>query len=134
MRGRNVHGAFTDRPPKGLLQVRTTVSLWRDSAAARASIRREIANEKRFIGKQLPGGQLMSASCSAVRPLSAVLCHEHARSTRGTDFFGTSVIFTVAQLRGFAGETRSDKVNVDDIVLRLAAELRRHARAAVGRH
>lgn len=133
VRGRNVHGMFTDRPPKGLLDLRTTVTLWRDSAAARASIRREIANEKRFAGKKLQGGELVSAACSEVRPLSAMLCHEQTRSTRGTDFFGTIVIFNVDQLRGFAGVVRSDDVNVDGIVLRLAAELRLRALAAVGR-
>jgi hypothetical protein len=133
VRGRNAHGAFTEHPPNGLLTVGTSVTLWRGAAAARASIRRDAADRKRFAGTKLPGGQLVSSTCSQVKKLDATLCREHTRSARGIDFFGTSVIFSVNRLRGSAIVLRHDGANKDALALSLAAKLRTRAIAAVGR-
>ena len=135
VRGRNVRGAFTYHAAKGLLTVSTSVILWRDSAAARASISLELANQKRFVGKKLPGGLFVSAACSKVGSLAATICHERARPTKGTDdFFGTVVMFNVDQLRGNVIISRSDNANVDTLALSLAAQLRQRMLAAFGRH
>ncbi len=56
VRGRNTAGAFSDRAPKRLLAVSTSVILWRDAGAAAASIERDIAAGRRFRGKPIEGG------------------------------------------------------------------------------
>jgi hypothetical protein len=111
----------------------TTVSLWRDAAAARGSIAREIADEKRFAGLKGPGGRFVSSTCSRVGSLDAMMCHERTRPTRGGDLFGTWVVFSVDQIRAGVTMTRTDTMNVDAVVLSLDAKLRHRMLAAVGR-
>jgi hypothetical protein len=128
VRGRYAPGAFSPRAGRGLLAVGTSVSLFRDSAAAGASMQRDIAAGKRFSGKVLGArGLLVSYRFSGAPSLGnrAALEHVHARPTGGSDRFETSVLFVVGQLRGNATVSRGDRTNADRLALDLAQQLRR---------
>lgn len=127
VRGRNARGAFSDHGRRGLQSVITSVSLFRDASSAGASIRREVAAGKRFSGKALKGGVVVSYRSKEVPSFGrqAVMEHLHARSTGGTDQFGTAILFRVGQLRGSASVSRADRKNADRLTLDLAGQLRR---------
>ena len=127
VRGRNTRGAFSDRGARGLQAVGTSVTLFRDAPAADASIQREVAAGKRFNGKVLKEGVIVSFRSNKVPSFGsrAVMEHLHARSTGGSDRFGTAVLFRVGQLRGFATVSRGDRKNADRLALALAEQLRR---------
>jgi hypothetical protein len=127
VRGRNAPGAFSPRAPKGLLGVATSVILWRDARSAAASIRRDIADDKRFRGKAVEAGKLVSFAATKVPSLGigAALLHIHTRPAGGTDRFTTSVVFRVESLRGNAIVVRGDRKKADTLALRLAEQLRR---------
>jgi hypothetical protein len=127
VRGRNAPGAFSPRAPKGLLGVATSVILWRDARSAAASIRRDIADDKRFRGKAVEAGKLVSFAATKVPSLGigAALLHIHTRPAGGTDRFTTSVLFRVGSLRGNAIVVRGDRKKADTLALRLAEQLRR---------
>ena len=134
-RGRNAVGAFSLRAPRGLLGAGTSVILWRDARSAAASIRRDIADQKRLRGKRIEGGRLVNSSTTKVPSLGsgAILSHTHLRPTGGTDRFSTDVRFRVGSLRGNATVVRSDRRKTDTLTLRLAAQLRRRMLAALRR-
>ena len=127
VRGRNAPGAFSPRAPKGLQGVATSVILWRDARSAAASIRRDIADDKRFRGKAVEAGKLVSFAATKVPSLGigAALLHIHTRPAGGTDRFTTSVVFRVGSLRGNAIVVRGDRKKADTLALRLAEQLRR---------
>jgi hypothetical protein len=127
IRGRNATGAFSPRAPKALLVVGTSVGLWRDARSAAASIRRDIADYKRFRGKALEEGLLVSFAATKVPSLGvgAALLHMRARPTDGTDRFMTSVVFRVRSLRGNTVVVRGDRKKADTAALHLAEQLRR---------
>jgi GNAT superfamily N-acetyltransferase len=126
VRGRNAAGAFEARAPKGLLTVGTSVILWRDARSAAASIRRDIADDKRFRGKTVGGAKLVSFALTRVPSLGigAALLHIHVRPTGGTDRFVTSVVFLVGSLRGNAIVGRGGNRSADATALQLAKQLR----------
>jgi hypothetical protein len=136
VRGRNATGAFSRRAPKGLLAVATSVGLWRDAQAAAASIERDIADFKRFRGKAIEGGLLVSFSARKVPSLGdgAALLRERTRPKGGTDRFITAVVFRVRSLRGNVAVVRGDRTEADAIALRLAPQLRRRMLAALNRN
>lgn len=80
IRGRNAPGAFSRCAPKGLLGVATSVSLWRNAQSAAASIERDIADFKRFRGKAIEGGLLVSFAVTEVPSLGdgAALLYTHS--------------------------------------------------------
>ncbi len=127
VRGRNARGAFSPHAGRGLLAVGTSVILFRDASAAGASIQRDIAAGKRFSGKAVEAGFLVSYTSSRVPSLGSrgALEHVHARPTGGSDRFVTSVLFLVGQLRGHATVNRGDRTNADRVALDLAQQLRR---------
>jgi hypothetical protein len=132
VRGRNAPGAFSDRPPKGLLVIGTSAILWRDARSAAASIERDIADYKRRRGKAIEGGRLISFAATKVPSLGsrAALLHIHVRWTGGTDQFTTSVVFRVGSLRGNALVSRSDRTKADTKARHLANLLWRRMLAA----
>jgi hypothetical protein len=133
VRGRNARGAFSPRARGGLLTVGTSVILFRDASAARAEIERDIAAGKRFSGKTLPEGVLVTYTAGPVRSLGsgAVLEHVRVRPTGGTDRFQTNVIFRVGQLQGNVFVSRGDRTKTDRLALDLARQLQRRMTSAL---
>lgn len=125
VRGRNVARAFAPQAPKGLLTMGTSVILWRDGRSAAASIKRDLASGKRFSGKHLQGGALVSYAARKVPSLGAeaALVHMRVRPTGGTKHFSTSVMFRVGPLRGNAIVSRGDRF-ADGAALQLAKQLK----------
>ena len=126
VRGRNARGAFSP-PGEGLLAVGTSVSLFNGVSSAAAAIERNVTEGKRFSGKALAEGVLVSYTAGRIRSLGSggVLEHFRVRSTGGTDRFLTGVLFRVGQLRGNAFVTRGDRTNTDRLALKLARQLQR---------
>jgi len=133
VRGRNAVGAFSLRAPKRLLAVGTSVILWRDARSAAASIRRDIADQKRLRGKAVEGGRFLSFTTTKVPSLGigAALSRAHQRPTGGTDRFSTDVVFRVGSLRGNAIVVRSDRRGADTLALHLGGQLRRRILAVL---
>jgi hypothetical protein len=132
VRGRNAPQAFSPGPPRGLLVVGTSVSLWTNASAAAASIRRNAADGKRLRGKQVEGGLVVSFGATKVPALGvgSLLVHLRTRPTGGTDRFATYVWFRVGQLSGSAVVGRGDGRNADTLALELAKQLKRRMLAA----
>jgi len=126
VRGRNARGAFSPRPPNGLLTVGTSAILWRDARSAAASIKRDMADDKRFRGKRIQGALLVSFAATKVVSLGSegALLHIHTRRS-GADQFTTQVVFRVESLRGNVVVARSDSRNADATALDLAKQLTR---------
>ena len=125
VRGRNVAGAFARQAPKGLLTTGTSVILWRDGRSAAASIKRALASGKRFSGKPIQAGLLVSYAARTVPSLGAGAALEHIRGRPpgGTNRFSTSVMFRVGSLRGNAIVQRGDRF-ADGAALQLAKQLK----------
>jgi hypothetical protein len=125
IRGRNVARAFVKRAPKGLLATSTSVILWKDGRSAAASIERDLASGKRFSGKRLQGGLLVSYAARKVPLLGAEEVLEHVRTppTGGTDRFATGVLFHVGSLRANATVARGDRF-ADRAALQVAKQLK----------
>jgi hypothetical protein len=132
VRGRNAAGAFSRRPPKGLLVASTSAILWRDARFVAASIERDTADYKRLRGKAIEAGRLVSVAATKIPSLGigGTLLHMQVRSARGNDFFTTAVAFRVGPLRGNAIVGRTDRTNVDTVARQLAQQLRRRMLAA----
>jgi hypothetical protein len=134
IRGRIAREAVAVRARSGFVSVASTVVLYRNAAAAAASIQRDIAAGKRYTGKEVEGGFLVGYSAKRVPSLGsgAVRLHVHGRPTGGNpDRFVTHVVFLVGQLRGNATVNRADRTNVDRLVLDLAEQLRRRIVATI---
>ena len=105
--------------------VGTSVILWKDERSASASIERDLAGARRFVGKPIQQGILVSFAARKVPSLGADATLEHARArpTGGNDRFSTSVLFRVGSLRGNAVVSRGDRF-ADAEALQLARQLK----------
>ena len=109
----------------GLSGVATSVILWRDARVAATSITRDAADGRRFRGKNVAPGVLVSFDAKKIPALGrgAELWHFHVRGASGVERFTTSVVFTIRALRGNALVIRGDNKEADALALQLARDL-----------
>lgn len=134
VRGRNVRGAFGPSALRGLVTLGTSVILWNDGRSASASIKRDLASARRFAGKRIQSGLLVSFAARKVPSLGpdAALEHARGRPPGGSDRFSTSVVFRVGSLRGNAVVSRGDRF-ADAAALQLARQLKLRMAAVLRR-
>lgn len=132
VRGRSVAGAFGRNAPRGLVTIGTSVILWKDEGSASASIKRDLASFRRFAGKRVQAGLLVTFAARKVSSLGADAALEHARGRPpgGSDRFSTSVVFRVGSLRGNAIVSRGDGF-ADAAALQLAKQLKQRMAAVL---